>query len=159
MQQNLKSIDRRPDFEKGRRMFTVGACYSCHRMGVRGGILGPDLTGAGGRYTVKDLLTAIVHPNAVVSDQYAATHFLMDDGRLVTGRVVNMSGNTLRVMTNMLDPSSLEGLNRDEIELTKPSKNSMMPSGLLDTLTVEEVHDLLAYLRSGGNAAHPTYNP
>ena len=76
-------------------------------MGVQGGILGPDLTAAGGRFSPKDLLVSIIEPNKEISDQYGATQFLTDDGRVVVGRIVNMSGNQLRVMTNMLDPSSL----------------------------------------------------
>jgi hypothetical protein len=82
---------------------------------------------------------------------------LTDDGRVVVGRVVNMSGNSLKVMTNMLDPSSLVSVYRDTIEATTPAKNSMMPAGLLDSFTAEEILDLVGYLRSGGNAGHPIY--
>ena len=126
-------------------------------MGVQGGILGPDLTGAGGRYNIPDLLSSIIEPSKVISDQYGATQFLTDDGRAIVGRVVNMRGNELRVMTNMLDPSSQTVVKRDTVEATAPSKTSMMPAGLLDTFTAEEIVDLVAYLRSGGNRAHPIY--
>ncbi len=149
--------DREFDFERGREMFAVAQCYKCHRMGIQGGILGPDLTGAGGRYTHRDLLDSIIEPNKVISDQYAATQFLTDDGRVVVGRVVNMSGDQLRVMTDMLDPASLEAVDRNSIEETMPAPNSMMPGGLLDTLDADEIADLVAYLRAGGNASHPIY--
>jgi putative heme-binding domain-containing protein len=115
------------------------------------------LTAAGGRFSAKDLLISIIEPNKVVSDQYGATQFLTDDGRVVVGRIVNMSGNQLRVMTNMLDPSSLENVNRDTVLETRPAANSMMPGGLLDTFHKEEIADLIAYLRAGGNRAHPIY--
>jgi len=48
-------------------------------------------------------------------------------------------------------------LDRSEIVDTKPSKVSMMPSGLLDTLTADEVIDLLVYLQSGGNPKSERY--
>ncbi len=149
--------DRQFDFERGREMFAVAQCYKCHRMGVQGGILGPDLTGAGGRFNPHDLLESIIEPNKAISDQYGATQFLTDDGRVVVGRVVNMSGNRLSVMTNMLDPSELTAVDRDSILETQPAPTSMMPDGLLDTLSKDEIADLVAYLRAGGNADHPIY--
>src|SRR6056297_697068 len=57
------------NFDRGKQMFAVAQCYKCHRMGMQGGILGPDLTGAGGRFSAKDLLTAIIEPNQSISDQ------------------------------------------------------------------------------------------
>ena len=138
-------------------MFAAAQCYKCHRMGVAGGILGPDLTGAGGRFSAKELLIAIIEPNKEVSDQYSATQFLTDSGRAITGKVINMNGNNLQVLTNLLDPSSLTSINRDEIELMRPAPNSMMPAELLDTLSSEEIMDLLGYLRAGGNPEHAVY--
>lgn len=145
------------DFERGKQMFAAAQCYKCHRMGVSGGILGPDLTGAGGRFSPKDLLTAIIEPNKEISDQYAATQFLTDSGQAVTGRVINMNGDNLQVLTNLLDPSSLTSIKRDEIEFMRPAPNSLMPAELLDTLNRDEIMDLLGYLRSGGSSDHPIY--
>lgn len=153
----LSASEHQPSFERGRQMFSVAQCYKCHRMGVSGGILGPDLTGAGGRFSAKDLLIATLEPNKEVSDQYAATQFLTDSGQVVVGKVINMNGNQLQVLTNLLDPSALTMINRDEIEEVRPAANSLMPAGLLDTLNQEEILDLLIYLRSGGNSEHPLY--
>ena len=154
---SVNNSDRTPDFANGKTVFASAQCYKCHRIGIQGGALGPDLTGAGGRFSPKDLLTAIIDPNQTISDQYAATQFLTEDGKVIVGRVVNMSGNKLRVMTNMLDPSSLTEVVRDTVEETRPSKNSLMPAGLLDTFTKAEIVDLVAYLRSGGNENHLIY--
>lgn len=150
--------DHVPDFEQGKEVFAAGQCYKCHRMGIQGGILGPVLTSAGGRFSPKDLLVSIIEPDKEISDQYAATQFLTDDGQVVIGRVVNMNGNQLQVMTNMLDPSQLTKVNRDAVELTRPSSTSMMPAGLLNTFTKEEIADLIAYLRAGGQQSHPIYS-
>ena len=147
-----------PNFERGKQMFSAAQCYKCHRMGISGGILGPDLTGAGGRFSPKDLLVSIIEPNKEISDQYAATQFLTDAGNVVVGKVINMNGNNLQVLTNLLDPSSLTSVNRDSIEDVRPAPNSLMPAGLLDTLSEEEILDLLAYLRSGGNPDSPIYS-
>ncbi|MGN6546311.1 MAG: c-type cytochrome, partial [Aureliella sp.] len=157
LEESLKKIDRKPDFARGREMFAVAQCFKCHRFAGQGGIQGPDLTAAGGRFSPHDLLVSIVEPNKEISDQYAATQFLTDSGKVVVGRVANMNSNTIQVMSNMLAPGDFTSIQRDEIIEQRPAKNSMMPSGLLDTLTAEEVHDLLGYLRSGGNAQHAVY--
>ncbi len=148
---------RAPNFQQGREVFAAAQCYKCHRMGVQGGILGPDLTGAGGRFNYRDLLVSMIEPNKVISDQYAATQFLTTDGKIVTGRIINMAGDQLKVMTNMLDPSSLTVVKRGDVEEALPAKNSMMPAGLLDTFTAEEIADLVAYLRAGGWQGHGIY--
>jgi putative heme-binding domain-containing protein len=148
----------KPDFQRGQEVFAAAQCYKCHRMGIQGGILGPDLTAAGGRFNQRDMLVSIVEPSKEISDQYGATQFLTDDGRAVVGRIINMEGKQVQVLTNMLDPSSLTYLKRDEIESTRPATTSMMPAGLLDTFTKQEVADLIAYLRAGGQPDSPIYH-
>ena len=149
--ETVSRTDRTPDFGNGKSVFSAAQCYKCHRMGLQGGILGPNLTGAGGRFNHKDLLTAILEPNQTISDQYAATQFLTTEGKVIVGRIVNMNGGRLQVMTNMLDPSSLVQLDRNDVEETMPSKNSLMPAGLLDTFEDTDIADLIAYLRAGGS--------
>ncbi len=153
----VTSPEHVPNFDQGQKVFAAAQCYKCHRIGIQGGILGPDLTAAGGRFNHKDMLTAIIEPSKVVSDQYGATQFLTDDGRVVVGRVINMNGNQLQVLTNMLDPSQLTNIRRDKIESTRPATTSMMPAGLLDTFNEQEIADLVAYLRAGGRADHPIF--
>jgi putative heme-binding domain-containing protein len=145
------------DFERGRQMFTVAQCFKCHRFSGQGGISGPDLTGAGGRFSLADLLKAIVEPDAEISDQYQAMQYVTDDGRVVVGRVANLNQANLMIMTNMLDPQNFTVLSRDDIVAARPSPVSMMPGGLLNTLTAEEIADLLAYIRSGGNPQSAIY--
>lgn len=147
------------DFEKGKLMFAVAQCYKCHRMGGQGGIQGPDLTSAGGRFSVKDLLVATIEPSKEISDQYQASQFLLEDDTVIVGRVANLNGDNLMIQTNMLDPGNFTNLKRQDIVEVRQSQVSPMPSGLLDTLSKEEIIDLLAYLRAGGNPKHSLYMP
>jgi hypothetical protein len=158
LESDLASASHDFDFDQGRQMFAAAQCYKCHRMGVSGGILGPDLTGAGGRFSPKDMLTAIVEPNKEISDQYAATQFLTDSGEVVTGKIINMNGDDLQVLTNLLDPSSLTNVKRADIEMMRAAPNSLMPAGLIDTLSREEILDLLGYLRAGGDPESEVYS-
>ena len=92
-----------------------------------------------------------------MSDQYQATTFATTDGRLVTGRVANLNGDTIMVVTNMLDPGNMTSLNRNQIEETKSSLVSMMPEGLLNTMKEDEILDLMAFLLSRGDRTGPMF--
>lgn len=140
------------DLVNGRKMFGVSQCYKCHRINRQGGIVGPDLTGLGRRYNNKDLLESLINPSKTVSDQYQATMFMLDTGKTVIGRVANLNGKNYRVIEDMLKPGKFTNVNVDQIEAMKPAKNSMMPEGLLDNLTKDEILDLIAFLKSSVDA-------
>ncbi len=138
------------DLENGKKMFAVAQCYKCHRIQGQGGMVGPDLTNAGRRLNLHDLLETIVDPSREVSDQYRATVFQLIDGRLITGRVVNLNGDRYMVQEDMIKPGLLTTVDVKQVEESKPSQVSMMPTALLDTLTRDEILDLLAYMKSTG---------
>ena len=145
------------DFDRGRKLFAAGKCFACHRFDNEGGAHGPDLSGAAGRFSARDLLESIVDPNKEISDQYAAVEIRTADDRVVVGRIVNLNNDEVKVNTNMLDPGSTVSINRNNIESMKTSKLSMMPAGLLDTFKEDEVLDLMAYLLSRGNRNTPMF--
>ncbi len=147
----------RRDFDRGRSLFGAAQCTACHRFGNEGGAAGPDLTGVAGRFNTRDLLESIVLPSKVISDQYGAVMFVTTDGQVVTGRVANLNGDDIMVVTNMLDPGHMDHVDRRKLEETKPSPVSMMPQGLLNTLDREEILDLVAYLLSKGDRNAETY--
>ena len=67
-------------YENGAKMFKAVLCASCHQFGTEGrGGIGPDVTGAGNRYTMTDLMENIREPSRVVSDQYETTTFVNKD--------------------------------------------------------------------------------
>ncbi|MBX3427436.1 MAG: c-type cytochrome [Pirellulales bacterium] len=136
------------DLDNGRRLFTAALCANCHVFAGRGAMVGPDLTGAGGRFALSDLLRAIVEPDTTISDQYQQTRFTVN-GRVFTGRVSNMHGEEIFVSTDFLDPTKYVKFSREDLEDQRPSDVSPMPAGLLDTLAGEEIADLVAFLRSG----------
>ena len=136
------------DLENGKKMFALASCYSCHRISGQGGIVGPDLTAAGRRFGTKDLLETIIDPSKEISDQYEATIFQMEDGKTIVGRVANLAGKEYQIQENMIDPGKFTKIKAAQIEDMKASKVSMMPAGLLDTLTKQEILDLLAYMKS-----------
>lgn len=139
------------DFENGRKMFAAAACYACHRFGNAGGMTGPDLTGAGGRYSPHDLLDQIINPSKEINEQFAPIVVTQKDGSVVSGVVVNLSGNNVTLNTDLSDPNQRVNVDRTQVESIEVSKVSPMPPMLLNMLTKEEVLDLLAYTLSGGD--------
>jgi len=139
------------NFEHGRKMFAAAKCIQCHRFDGFGGATGPDLTGAAGRFSSRDLAEAMTEPSKVISDQYQATVFLTEDEEVITGRVIGDEEGKLVVMTDPFDASKTATIAEKEIKERKPSPVSLMPAGLMNTLNAEEVKDLLAYLMSRGN--------
>ncbi len=142
----------RRNLEHGKALFAESQCFKCHRFRGEGGISGPDLTSIAGRFNDRSMLESLIEPSKVVSDQYQSTQFSLVNGKVVSGRVVNLNGDNLMVMTDMLKPGDLTTVKRGDVNVMMPSKLSMMPEGLLNTLTEEDILDLLAYLKAGTSA-------
>lgn len=145
------------NFKNGRQMAGAGSCYVCHRFKGEGGAVGPDLTSVGGKFSPHDLLEAIIDPAKEISDQYGATDFKLKDGTTVSGRIMNLKQDTYWVNTDMMTPSKITHVNVKDIKSIDPSAFSMMPPGLVNTMTEDDILDLLAYLISGGDPEHELF--
>jgi putative heme-binding domain-containing protein len=139
------------NFENGRKMFAAAACYACHRFRDGGGMNGPDLTGAGGRYSPHDLLDQIINPSKEINEQFAPVVVTLNDGSVVSGVVVNLSGDGVTLNTDLSDPNQRTNVDRKTVKSMEVSKVSPMPPMLLAMLKKEEILDLVAYVLSGGN--------
>ena len=134
----------RPD-EDGVRALTAASCLKCHKVGTRGGQIGPDLTNVAKRFNASQILESIIQPSKVVDPKYSYSVYVLIDGTSVSGRPVGVSSKTLKLEVNPFTQETIE-VNRDDIDESYPGKTSPMPSGLLDTLNKEEIKDLIAYL-------------
>lgn len=139
------------DFKNGEKMYKAARCVICHRFGGDGGATGPDLTQLAGRFNLKDLTDAIVDPSKVISDQYKASTIQTTDGKVITGRVVSETKDSITVVIDPEVATKVAEIKKSDIEEMQPSKVSLMPKDLLKTLNENEVRDLLAYLLSRGN--------
>ena len=133
-------------------MFTATACIICHRFNNEGGGIGPDISGAGNRYSVRDLLENIIEPSLVISDQYGTEQLVLEDGSTMVGRAVGEENGELLLMSNPFMPDEKTHVKLATIKSRKPYNVSMMPPGLINSLNPEELKDLVAYILSGGNA-------
>lgn len=126
----------------GRELFTK-SCAACHRLFGNGGEVGPDLTGAN-RKNLDYLLSNVADPSAVVSKDYLMTVLALVDGRTINGVVLNEAEAALTVQT----AQAKETIPQSDVEERMLSKQSLMPDGLLQQLSPDDVADLFAYLMS-----------
>lgn len=145
------------NFENGKSMYNAITCGRCHTMGNDGGNVGPELTNLGTRFSKKDMLEAIILPSKSVSDQYAASQFLLKNGTSVVGRLTNQDAIAYYVSQNPYDPDQVEKILKKNVRSVKYSAISMMLPGLINSLNAEELKDLMAYLMAGGNANNPMF--
>ena len=146
------------NFARGKAMYTATACIMCHKFQTEGSSgVGPDLSGAGGRYSVRDLLENIIEPSKVISDQFGSEQIERTDGDPIVGRIVGEEGGELLIMANPFMPDEKVRVKTSAVKSRKPFATSMMPPGLINSLNPEELQDLLAYLLSGANPNDPMF--
>jgi putative heme-binding domain-containing protein len=135
---------------EGARLFAK-SCASCHQIAGLGKSVGPELTTAAGRFKVHDLLEAILDPSRTISDQYRATNFFLKNGDVVQGIPTLDDGKHVVVVESSGLPRELDA---SDIESRRVATKSLMPNGLVDGMTLEEIADLVAYVL-GGKAIAP----
>lgn len=130
------------DVSRGKTLFAKLACARCH-----GGrkALGPDLQGVAQRFSQTDLFAAIVDPDRDVSPRYQTTSIETKAGRVYTGLIVYDSVDGLLLRDADHKTFRIED---HEIELRVKRRGSLMPAGLLNDVTDQNIADLNAYLRS-----------
>jgi len=139
------------NFEQGKGMFAAIMCIACHSVRGEGGTAGPDLTQLGTRFSTKDIIEAIMEPNKTISDQYTNTVFYLKEGGTVTGRIVSQDNDKYSISQNPFAATVLKEVKKSDVLRTRNSDVSAMPPGLINRLNNEELKDLIAYLKSGGN--------
>jgi putative heme-binding domain-containing protein len=134
--------------DNGRYVFEQAACSRCHSIEGKGAKYGPDLTAVSKRFQGSKLLLQLVNPSQEIHKDFKTQMILVDDGRLLTGLVVNETPDHVEIVQNLLRPENIERIQKSAIEERKVADVSSMPSGLLDTFTAEDILDLLAFVES-----------
>ncbi|WP_254510584.1 c-type cytochrome [Anatilimnocola floriformis] len=147
----LSKVETGRSFEKGKAAYIAAQCYKCHRFAGEGGDTGPDITGVGNRFTAQYILEAIVVPSKVISDQYQNSLVLTQQGEVFAGRILDENDEKITIRTDPFAKELVTVLKKD-IEERQKSPVSEMPQGLINTLTKDEILDMVAYLRAAGKA-------
>lgn len=121
-------------------------CINCHAIGSAGGLVGPNLISLGSSSQPDYIVESLLSPDARLKEGYNTLSVLTDDGRATSGIPIGRTDSSLRL--RLADGQEVE-IPSDSIEQEQPGK-SLMPAGLVDSLTKDELVDLVAFLRALG---------
>jgi putative heme-binding domain-containing protein len=131
------------DPRNGKQLFTQH-CAICHKLHGEGFNVGPDLTHAN-RKDRDYLLMQLVDPNAIIRKEYLAYSVATNDGRVLSGLLVNQNAAELTLMAAKEQKTTVP---LADVEELKESKASLMPENVLKQLKPQELRDLFAFLQS-----------
>jgi putative heme-binding domain-containing protein len=145
-------------FERGKQMFEVAGCVKCHNIQGHGGRVGADLSKAADEYPGAELLRQILDPSARIKDEHRVFAFFLKNENRLKGMIVRREGDAFHVAENLQEPDKTVAIRKEDVAKMAPSDISPMPTGLLITLSKDEVLDLLAFIASKGDAKHRAFS-
>ncbi|MBM3876172.1 MAG: c-type cytochrome [Verrucomicrobia bacterium] len=153
LEPDLPELARGRAFEKGRALFTTIGCVACHKVGKEGVDYGPELTGVFAKYKgdAKAVLSEILEPSKIIEPRYRPYEFKpVGNNEPFTGFLVKEEGDTLFVQTGP-GANLIQKFAKKDIASRTPQPSSLMPAGLMNLMSREQILDLLAFLQSGGD--------
>ncbi|MDA7910291.1 c-type cytochrome, partial [bacterium] len=136
-------------FEIGKKIFNEATCAQCHKVGQEGKAVGPDLTDLWSRWKrdAAGVLREIIEPSHKIEAKYIVRKVITLDGDVISGIVVAEDKETISILPNPESPEPTVIAQEDIDDMIKSSV-SIMPKGLMDRFTEDEIFELLSYLRS-----------
>ena len=133
------------DAINGKQVFLSekATCSKCHAVGGTQRSAGPDLIGIGDKYSRKQLIEAVLQPNASLLTDYATTVVLTSAGETHLGILRKRNADEIQLLN---DKGELLRIPMEEVEETEKSEVSLMPEQLHKQMTPEEFRDLISYL-------------
>ncbi len=151
----LHYLEHGRTFERGKSLFTAATCVKCHKMAGQGGMVGPELAEvkkklAEKKHTPESVLREMIEPSKVIDAKFKTYIFETKQGEVISGIIVSETDKSLKIQASPDMPPREVPL--ADIEEKIESKVSLMPEGLLVTLSKDEILDLLAYILAAGDA-------
>lgn len=138
------------DAHAGRRVFFRTTCANCHAYLGRGATTGPDLSALRGQMTAQRLMESILHPSKEIGPLYVPWRVLTVDGRVLTGLKLDASGVGKSLKFQGADGIIFD-VQLEDIDQQEPIRQSIMPTGLEETMSIQELRDLSAFLIGEGS--------
>jgi putative heme-binding domain-containing protein len=132
----------------GQKLYQEATCANCHKLRGQGGAVGPDLTELFQRHKgdKQGVLREILDPSQKVDPKFALHNIVTADGRVISGVITAQDRDTITVVSNPENPQP-QVLMRDDIDEMNKSSSSLMPKGLMDRFSREEILELLSHLQ------------
>jgi putative heme-binding domain-containing protein len=155
---SVEELEHGRSFSNGKQVFQVASCVGCHKLNGVGNEFGPDLTKLDPKQQKPiEILHDILDPSFRINEKYQTFVFETVQGKTITGLVLEDKPDAVKVIENPLIKAEPLVLKTSDILERKKSMTSVMPKGLLDKLTREEILDLIAYVTAGGEPKHKLF--
>ncbi len=126
----------------GERIF-IASCGTCHQVNNMGNDFGPKLTEIGSKLPKEALLDAIVHPSAGIGFGYEGWAVSMKDGSKVSGIIASKTETDIDIK---FPGGSHKEIKTADVQTLTQMKESMMPKGLYENMSRQDLASLLEYL-------------
>jgi putative heme-binding domain-containing protein len=147
-------------FANGRQLFKVAACISCHKIGGEGHDFGQDLTKLDMKIdNPTEILRHVLEPSLKIDDKYRVWKIETTGGKTVIGMILEETKQAVKIIENPLAKADAVTIKVEDIDKRTRSDVSLMPKGLLDKFTKEEILDIIAYVASKANPQHKYFQP
>ena len=137
------------DAARGRALFFddkgSAVCGKCHRVGERGGTVGPELTHIGGTRDTGYIVESILAPAKTIASGYETVMLTMRGGQIVTGILRGEDANSLTLVDS---EGRAQRVRKADVDKRTAQTTSLMPENFREILTVAELQDVLAFLVS-----------
>ncbi|MBI4610971.1 MAG: c-type cytochrome [Candidatus Rokubacteria bacterium] len=137
------------DPKKGEELFfnpeSNAACAKCHAVDGKGGTVGPELTGVAGTRDTRFIIESILEPSKDIASGYEPILVITKEGQYLTGIIKRQDANVIEIVDSQ---GRAHQVPQSQIQQKAPQKTSLMPENFKEILTVEEFHDLLAFLHT-----------
>ena len=140
-----RATDHAGDAAVGQKLFKTQSCVACHTVTNGQTPKGPHLVDIGKRYKRHELAESVLKPGARIAQGFDTYSFITERGKTIQGFIVTESAKEIQI--RQTDGSAMT-LKSDEIEERIKLTTSLMPQGLANNITPEQLGDLLAYLES-----------
>ncbi len=121
----------------------LAACFACHIVNGIGRDFGPDLSKVGSRLTREQLLESLHQPSKAVAKGYETWIITLKDDSVQTGFLIKAGDAAITLKLPTGQPQTIE---RAQIKSQQAQPVSLMPEGLLQSMTEQEAADVIAYL-------------
>jgi putative heme-binding domain-containing protein len=144
-----RAVLEKGDAKRGALLYAANpSCVSCHSIQGKGGTIGPDLSAIGKGLSVREIIAEVLWPNQNIKEGYNRIVLETKKGEIIQG--IKLFENADIVNIGTTDSKKPRTVNKKEIA-AKTETGSMMPGGLTDSYTEEEVRDLIRFLSELGN--------
>ena len=138
----LEKLGWKGDMTRGKKVFEEN-CAACHVLGGIGSEVGPDLKTVQNRKP-PELLMDVLVPSAAITVGYEQYLIETEDGETLSGVISSESANSITLRQR--EGVERQILRSNLVELPRASKLSMMPEDVEQTITHQQMADLIAFV-------------